>query len=354
VTSAQGSSVAINRLKTHYKNKHENLPISDFAYNTILKRNDSSPESESSASQETSEEQDAQLNSPDPNVVYRCPTRSCCQVSVFYDSLRIHWEKTHREYMNAAFHPYRVPSSDELIDCPNTGCIERKANQETLGQHLDSVHGGIQEVQQDGRVSRSGAATSTTPTRPPTLKRTPKQDVWQIRQDIGSKISAGASASKKSANISSSKQLAGASASKLPAGVSAARKDIWQTKTIQLHRCEFDGCQFASDRKNELARHRREYGHGEVVENIEAVVEHDVGVVDELQEDHESLNTPSTSKKRKMTEDTGAKTAKKSSSEEGRQITCDVGGNFDYSNIETADSSGEDSDEEMDIQFYSP
>merc|ERR1712200_383440 len=30
-------------------------------------------------------------------------------------------------------------------------------------------------------------------------------------------------------------------------------------------------------------------------------------------------------------------------------LTCDVGGNFDYSNIETADS---DSDEELDINFY--
>ena len=33
----------------------------------------------------------------------------------------------------------------------------------------------------------------------------------------------------------------------------------------------------------------------------------------------------------------------------GRQITCDIGGNFDF---EAADLSGEDSDEEMDINYY--
>ena len=37
VTSSQAASVAINRLKTHYKNKHDKLPTEDFAYKTILK-----------------------------------------------------------------------------------------------------------------------------------------------------------------------------------------------------------------------------------------------------------------------------------------------------------------------------
>ena len=85
--------------------------------------------------------------------------------------------------------------------------------------------------QKNYRNSENNAATSTTPTRPPTLKRTPKQDVWQIRQDIGCKI--GASASKKA--MPASKQPAGVAA-KQPVGVATARKDIWQTKTIQLHR----------------------------------------------------------------------------------------------------------------------
>jgi len=143
-----------------------------------------------------------------------------------------------------------------------------------------------------------------------------------------------------------SKQPAGV-ASKQPVGVATARKDIWQTKTIQLHRCEFGGCQFASDRKSELVRHRREYGHGDVEEDLEAVVDGGVGATVDIEEDHASLNTPSTSNKRKFTDDTGARASKKSS---GGQITCDLGGNFDYSNIDPADLSGEDSD--MDINFY--
>lgn len=85
------------------------------------------------------------------------------------------------------------------------------------------------------RNSENNAATSTTPTRPPTAKRTPKQDVWQIRQDIGGKIGASTESSASKRSVSTSKHPTGVAA-KQPSGAATVRKDIWQTKTIQLHR----------------------------------------------------------------------------------------------------------------------
>ena len=46
---------------------------------------------------------------------------------------------------------------------------------------------------------------------------------------------------------------------------------------------------------------RREYGHGDVDGDLEAVVDGGVGATVDIEEDHASLNTPSTSNKRKIT-----------------------------------------------------
>ncbi len=46
---------------------------------------------------------------------------------------------------------------------------------------------------------------------------------------------------------------------------------------------------------------------------------------------------------------TGARGSSLAAATAGRPITCDIGGNFDF---EAADLSGEDSDEEMDINYY--
>ena len=103
ISFMQGTTVAINRLKTHFKNKHESLADDQFSFITIYKQ-------KSEGKIPVKEEQ-----SRVP--VYQCPNRSCQEVSVHFRELEEHWDTLHREDPEAVFKPTIVASTDGLIHC---------------------------------------------------------------------------------------------------------------------------------------------------------------------------------------------------------------------------------------------
>ena len=101
----QGTTVAINRLKTHFKNKHESLADDQFSFITIYKQK--------SEGRIPVKEEQSRFRVP----VYQCPNRSCQEVSVNFRELEQHWDTLHRRDPEAVFKPTIVASTDGLIHC---------------------------------------------------------------------------------------------------------------------------------------------------------------------------------------------------------------------------------------------